>query len=300
MNESDLKTKLDELNIGRFYNDVKPILKNAIRLKLNPIEENLLPIGMSKVGGKPDLPFNQKWPTETNIEIVQEKKFFFLNKNSEKEITRHLSFLAQINLSEVKNYDLENLLPKNGILYFFYTSEQNAWGFDYSDKNKFQVIYYDGDTNNLKRTDYPENLEEHGKFENCQLKFESEISLPSCDNEIYEKLNEKEMDLVFEEILNEDSINKLLGHADIIQHEMELECELVTNGLYCGDASGYNDPRAKELEKSSKDWQLLFQIDSNDEAEMMWGDCGRVYFWIKKEDLKYNRFENCWLILQCC
>jgi uncharacterized protein YwqG len=80
---------------------------------------------------------------------------------------------------------------------------------------------------------------------------------------------------------------------------MELECELVTNGLYCGDPSGYEDPRAKELEPNAKNWRLLLQIDSNDENEMMWGDCGRLYFWIRKEDLVNKQFDKSWFSLQC-
>ncbi|TCD03493.1 DUF1963 domain-containing protein [Pedobacter psychroterrae] len=91
----------------------------------------------------------------------------------------------------------------------------------------------------------------------------------------------------------------LLGQPDVIQNEMELECELVTNGLYCGDPSGYNDPRAEKLRPNAKDWRLLLQIDSNEETEMMWGDVGRLYFWIKEEDLAAKRFENSWCILQC-
>ncbi|MGM1430739.1 DUF1963 domain-containing protein [Sphingobacterium lactis] len=27
-------------------------------------------------------------------------------------------------------------------------------------------------------------------------------------------------------------------------------------------------------------WTLLLQIDSNEENEMRWADCGRLYFWI--------------------
>ena len=80
---------------------------------------------------------------------------------------------------------------------------------------------------------------------------------------------------------------------------MELECELVTNGLYCGDPSGYNDPKAKKLEPNAKNWQLLLQIDSNEENEMMWGDGGRLYFWIKKDDLLNKNFDKTWFSLQC-
>ena len=72
-----------------------------------------------------------------------------------------------------------------------------------------------------------------------------------------------------------------------------------SNGLYCSDASGYKDPRAKELESGAKDWRLLLQIDSDDKASMMWGDSGRLYFWIRQDDLQNKRFEKTWVILQC-
>jgi uncharacterized protein YwqG len=69
--------------------------------------------------------------------------------------------------------------------------------------------------------------------------------------------------------------------------------------LYCGDPSGYNDPRAEGLKKDANQWILLFQIDSIDKAGMMWGDVGRVYFWIKKDDLEKKDFDKIWFVLQC-
>jgi uncharacterized protein YwqG len=32
---------------------------------------------------------------------------------------------------------------------------------------------------------------------------------------------------------------------------------------------------------------------------MMWGDGGRLYFWIPRESLAQRRFEDVWMILQC-
>ena len=43
------------------------------------------------------------------------------------------------------------------------------------------------------------------------------------------------------------TIHRLLGHPDPVQGDMQVECQLVTNGLHCGDSTGYQDPRAKEL-----------------------------------------------------
>ena len=32
----------------------------------------------------------------------------------------------------------------------------------------------------------------------------------------------------------------------------------------------------------------------------MFGDCGRIYFYIRREDLVQRRFDRVWLIQQCC
>lgn len=52
--------------------------------------------------------------------------------------------------------------------------------------------------------------------------------------------------------------------------------------------------------KRKNDCVLFLQIDSvEDKTGMMLGDCGRIYFWIKKQDLLNKNFDNTWCILQC-
>jgi uncharacterized protein YwqG len=43
----------------------------------------------------------------------------------------------------------------------------------------------------------------------------------------------------------------------------------------------------------------LLQLDSDEEAGMMWGDRGMLYFWIPEEALAPRRFGEVWTILQC-
>lgn len=222
------------------------------------------------------------------------------NNKKQETIIKSLSFIAQINLTEVSQFDKDNLLPNSGMLYFFYSAEQEVWGIDYKDKNKFKVIYWNGNLSELQRIDFPKDLPEYSCFKPCSVEIKSEISLPSYGHEIYDDFADGEDDIFWEEVYNDGNLNKLLGYSDNIQEEMELECELVTNGLYCGDPSGYNDPRAKKLEPNAKKWRLLLQIDSNEENGMMWGDVGRLYFWIKRDDLLNKDFDKSWFSLQCC
>jgi len=97
----------------------------------------------------------------------------------------------------------------------------------------------------------------------------------------------------------EEIVHRLLGHPDPIQGDMQLECQLASNGIYVGDPAGYTDPRAAALRPRATEWRLLFQVDSEDAADMMWGDVGRLYYWIRDADLRASNFDNCWMILQC-
>ena len=66
-----------------------------------------------------------------------------------------------------------------------------------------------------------------------------------------------------------------------------------------GDPSGYADPRAKALEAGAARWRLLLQLDTDDDAAMMWGDLGRLYFWITDDALRRRAFDEVWMVLQC-
>jgi len=46
-------------------------------------------------------------------------------------------------------------------------------------------------------------------------------------------------------------------------------------------------------------FQLLLQVDSDVHTGMVWGDEGRIYFWIHEADLREKRFDRVWLRLQC-
>ena len=64
------------------------------------------------------------------------------------------------------------------------------------------------------------------------------------------------------------------------------------------DALQTDDPIREAAEYSASEdplassWQLLLQIDSEASASILWGDVGRLYFVIRKEDLQQRRREG--------
>ena len=210
--------------------------------------------------------------------------------------------MAQINFAEASKFDIDSLLPKSGMLYLFYDRNLRVWGYDPADKNGFAVIFSDVDHGPLSRR-RAESLEgENSVFNARLLSFENEINLPNLQSSIvpFSKISEAEWE-AYHEVIEpswQSKENKLLGHSDNVQDGMELECELVTNGLSCGVSSAYHHPRIAEFEKNVAQWQLLLQIDSDDEGDMDWGGEGRIYLWIKRDDLLAYDFSKTWLVLQ--
>lgn len=259
-------------------------VKPAVALIAGDKSKVALPLGQSKLGGRPDAPQDFKWPQKDD---------------------NPLSFIAQINLSELPAIE-GSQLPATGLLSFFYSNE--VWGFDPKDKGGFQVFYFDNQNQLGELLPPPAKIEKKffgmfskskgvHEYATCVLSPEIILTLPYNMDGI--ELSDEQSNNYCNLLDDIGGQHRLFGHAAPVQSEMELECELVTNGLYCGDASGYKDPRAAELEKNCHQWKLLLQINSEDNAEMMWGDLGMLYFWIKDEDLAAQRFGNCWMISQC-
>ncbi|MDJ0915772.1 MAG: DUF1963 domain-containing protein, partial [Desulfobacterales bacterium] len=151
----------------------------------------------------------------------------------------------------------------------------------------------------------PQGLTRECLIPKINISFRLIDSSPGWERDAVAKLNltDQEFDLLSDlqtEAFEDNPMHQMGGYPYPMQgDQMELECQLVTNGLYCGDASGYQDPRAKELQKGVADWQLLFQMDSDDDLNLMWGDAGLIYFWIRKQDAMAKSFEKTWLVLQC-
>ena len=271
-----LKFEMQERGLGGLYEALSPHAKNAIYMELDEDGGD----GFSKMGGEPELPAGMEWP-RTGDGVP-------------------LSFIAQIDFAEAHRADIDGRLPESGMLWFFYDCSDDGmpWGFDPKDADGWRVIYRENAE--TEPAEAPEDLEV--TFSEAHISFESQLDLLSTDSDLCDELDlpDEEMDDYFDWMEErEGECNKLLGHSDNIQGGMELECEYVTHGIYCGDPSGYEKAKALGLHKNAHRWHLLMQVESNESLGMMWGDMGRLYLWITEEDLKAKRFDKSWLILQC-
>lgn len=277
---------------------LEPMQKSSIRVTYDSNTDKESPVGSSKIGGQPDLPADFDW-------------FYYKGKSYNDIIERRpLSFLAQINCHDAGKFDKEHLLPHKGMLYFFYELATMTWGYDPNDKGSAKVYYYPGDISELKRTDFPADLAEEFKIPEISIKFSAQNELPDFE-EFIEWHDEFEYDQwdAYDTAKNNlipvasdgDNINKLLGYANLIQSGMLLSCEETTNGVNTGEAPDISEDKLRQYKANCTKWQLLFQLDSihTESYEMLWGDVGRIYFYIKTEDLMKQNFDNCWLQLQC-
>ncbi|MFC3235303.1 DUF1963 domain-containing protein [Streptomyces nitrosporeus] len=92
--------------------------------------------------------------------------------------------------------------------------------------------------------------------------------------------------------LGDEAGHRIGGHARSVQNPVEIEiAEAVMGG-----AASWDDPR---LSEEAGRRVLLAQFDSEDAADMMWGDAGVLYWLIRPEDLAERCFERAMSTWQC-
>ncbi len=286
--------KLAETEIRAPYaEEVKKLLRPYIRVYTKKNDNDTLDIGKSKIGGLPDLPKGIDWPYS-------------------EEDNQHMHFIAQFKLDEVAEYDKEHLLPKTGYLFFFAC---------YSEIGK--VIYFEGKEKELEKKEIPETLKPKEPsfwkkifkikpakmvYDECQVNFEKQYSIPSWDS-VYADIVQKEKSIELKPV---DAYSEKYLNEDVIIRKAE---ENVTNHHFLGYADGIQDSFQEihvniepdfnwenitiDQYKDFSKWILLLQLDTDPNADMMWGDAGRLYYMIQKEDLKNHKFDKIKATMDC-
>lgn len=257
----------------------------AVRIVPAVADPSGIALGQSRFGGLPDVPAAFDWPRWHE---------------------RPLAFLAQINLADVAGFECSVKLPRAGWLLFFYDPEQEAWGFDPADRGCSHVAYVDA-TATLVRRPLPDDMPDGGRFSVAALTFAQSQTKPDLYSPWVEalNLNEQQEKALFEELDAhagdlDPTIHQIGGHPMPVQNAMELECQLASNGVRPGAPMGHEPEPTESLKAGKFDWRCVLQLDSDDDIGWMWGDVGRIYFWMTENDIAERRFGNAWLIFQCC
>jgi uncharacterized protein YwqG len=250
---------------------------------LTPVAET--EAACTRLGGRPNLPPEVIWPRWRG---------------------RSLPFVAQLDLAAIPHAGALGL-PREGSLHFFYEGGSEAWGFSPQDRGSAKVIYTLCALSGSPLLDYPDDIEEEMRFRGVQLDATiSMASLPDHEDPLLGELGlsheEREQYFNLLEAWRQQAPptgHRIGGHPESIQDDPKLQAQIVFNGIDGGTPGGYEQAKELGLWVGASDWELLLQVDSDESAAMMWGDMGRLYFMIRRQDLAQRIFESCWLVFQC-
>ncbi|MHB8647404.1 MAG: YwqG family protein [Thermomicrobiales bacterium] len=264
----DLHELLVSAGLGRVADVIIREARSSIFLTSSPVEDgDALPIGVSKLGGSPDLPLDFVWPDYQGFP---------------------LPFVAQINLWDIAAYDVQKGLPSVGMLYFFYDYDHHRTFMLQESPDMWRVRYFDGEMKSLRQMQMPPSLPKYrGPFKPCLFMPSSVITfapynaysdgLSSAVEQFgpVAPFTSEEVE-AYQHVLNQfgppsEGRHRMLGHGDGVQ------CEMPFHGLV-----------------------LLLQVDTDDNADIMWGDVGTIYYMITPEDLARRDFRNICFNEQCC
>lgn len=242
-------------------------------------------VGRSRLGGQPDLPAGAQWP------VWQDGP---------------LAFIGQLALGDLKLMDPTGFFPTDGLLSFFFDPALTDPGTDPAHSGAVRVLHTPPQGPALAPRPTPEGTP---RFRPTPIRPVRHMTLPPFDHPSIEvlKLDDSELDaydalqlaLLSLRIpgsvpVPASPVHRTLGHPEQLQENMQNVCQLTEAGLYCGDGSGYDDPRAAELIRKASEWQLLLQVDSDREGTGMRfaEDDGRLFYWIRRDALRNSRFDS--------
>jgi uncharacterized protein YwqG len=232
-------------------------------------------LGGSRIGGLPDLPEGVKWPTLSAA--------LKSNSSGRQREDEPLWFLMQVNLAEIDSADVANVLPKAGILYFFFhwhavdEPEAPDAGF---------VLFHKGGEQRLRRIEAPAGMHAAGHFRGFDLMPRLEWTVPRCDDTNYQLGFWDNLDYRVAEVQGlEDGwgpapVHRMLGYPELLQ------------------ADGLAEEDVLLLQVSSDCPSGISGVGPYPETGMKWGDCGRIYYILREADLRAQEFSNVWAVLE--
>lgn len=234
----------------------------------------------SKVGGTPYIPNGFEYPY------------------SKSEPSQPLMLLAQINFDKMpylKDY------PTKGILQFYLNPNDDCYGMNWdnpTEQDNFRIIYHesvDYSANNLDKI--PKFNQENDDCMPFEYGTEAKLTGELYNQGLFPYALDDFDDIIkksFKELYPSEDENTFFEN-----NSEEIECFFEKNDYSYHAIGGYpnytqNDVRTEEHST------LLFQLDTDDDINLMWGDCGIGNFFINLKDLKNLDFSNVLYNWDCC
>ncbi|MEO0595276.1 MAG: YwqG family protein, partial [Chloroflexota bacterium] len=288
----ELRKAIREHKLELFEEQIVKIAKSAVYMDLAPISDVArLPIGASKIGGNPDLPTDFEWQMYNG---------------------RPLTFIGQFVLSELAKHlqPEHNPLPEQGRLYFFYEADEVPWG-EPEQQNGWQLVYLPDEKADLEHREHPVAEGVYNKIQALpehSIAFRSGFSLPSTSEDRFKEKTgidfynvtddsgdaledaywalRSAVSALRKKDANWNAGHYFLGYPDPIQGDVSWEVAMHSEEFRAYYIPTHDlDARRDAIRRQSKNWQFLFQIDSDDRLNAMWGDAGILYILIPKKSL---------------
>lgn len=213
----------------------------------------------SKVGGTPYLPKNTPWPCAPD--------------------GRELFFLAQLNFSEMP---LLKPFPERGLVQFF-ICDDDLYGMDFDDgenQDTFRVLFHPDvvEDESILQVGLPmmrdyDDLLPHHPDESYALSFSLDSGVaPIADYRFYQQFG--------------DEFFRQFGEQEWdVMEAYEKAVRAVGHRIGGYAYFTQDDPR-----RADDPMLLLFQLDSDETMDLMWGDMGVGHFFIRENDLAARDF----------
>lgn len=246
--------------LEEYRNQIEASVKPFIKITAEP--NSNLSLWQSKFGGLPYLPKDFQYPRGSN--------------------NRPLFLLAQINFAELP---ILEPFPEKGLLQF-YIADDDLYGLEFHDmtkQGKFQILYFSEIVEDSKELitdfDFLPTFELVPLRMSYSLTFElDQQPISAGDYQFEDKIfnsNKPEPEEKYGEIVDQyEKLFTAIGHR----------------------IGGYpfftqSDPRSNKRYIDSE-LQLLLQIDTDENTDIMWGDAGVGNFFIRESDLKNCDFSH--------
>ena len=299
MNDAELRAQLTRRGLARVADELMRLAAPTVRVYIQAGSEADIPIGASKLGGRPDLPDGVAWPAWHEP----------------------MAFIAQFDLAAVAPHDRAGDLPAHGLLSFFYETDGEplylaGWGLpagtdpaafpEIAESLGWRVLYHAGDPAAFVRREIPAALNERVRFPACAARFVAEVSLPDVDGPGIAslRLSEAERSALIDLDLDvnlgswEAGAHRLLGYPYNYASSTLLECELAARRIP-HDWMIASPARRRQLEQDAAHrWRLLLQVGSSDDAAMDWAGGGVLHFCIERDALPRRDFPRVWVNMQ--